>query len=84
MDDLRAKLLDGENENGSVTDEFIVTGKKKQMKRVNRKWSDRVICPICGKEYVYSQVSMHRGTRFHQRYVDYKKNLVNEILGLPT
>ena len=79
-EDIRKALLDGAIENRSVLEGTFISNSKRPIIPKKSSSNDRVKCKICGKMYTRSGLTGHRGSKYHQSFVDEKKKLVEEIL----
>lgn len=48
-------------------------------KELHTKWSDRITCKICGKEYMRSNSSSHKKTNHHKLH-EQMNNKIRDIL----
>lgn len=53
----------------------IVRGRGRPKAETPAKWSDRIKCKICGKEYTRSAVMAHKATQFHKLHEKFDEKI---------
>lgn len=56
-------------------------GRPKLIQEEKKHWSDRIMCDVCGVEFIRSARSKHKKTKVHQAYSNMNDKIKDLLLG---